>query len=136
MSLIFSILPIRMNDEKTLAELADASGIPARTIRFYISRGLVDGPAKAGRGAVYTGAHLERLEKIKALQAEGRHLAEIAPLLEGAPDAPPSYPSTVWWQHAIADDVVVWTRGEAGPWRLKQIREALDEMAVRLRRKE
>jgi DNA-binding transcriptional MerR regulator len=125
-----------MNEEKTLAELADATGIPARTIRFYISRGLLEGPAKAGRGAVYTGAHLERLEKIKALQAEGRHLSEIAPLMEGAPAEAPAYPSTPWWQHVLADDVVVWTRGDVSPWRQKQIREAVDELAVRLRRKE
>ena len=125
-----------MNEEKTLAELADATGIPARTIRFYISRGLLEGPSKAGRGAVYTGAHLERLEKIKALQAQGRHLSEIAPLMEGAPQQRPSYPSTAWWQHALGDDVVVWTRGDVSPWRQKQIREAVDEMAVHLRRKE
>lgn len=124
-----------MNEEKTLAELADAAGVPARTIRFYISRGLLDGPAKAGRGAVYTAAHLERLEKIKALQAQGRHLSEIAPLMAGTP-ARPAYHSTAWWQHAIADDVVVWTRGDASPWRQKQIRDVLDEIAVRLRRKE
>ncbi len=125
-----------MNQERTLAELADATGIPARTIRFYISRGLLHGPAKAGRGAIYTGAHLERLEKIKALQAQGRHLSEIAPLMEGAPNQRPSYPSAVWWQHAIAEDVVVWTRGDVSPWRQKQIRDAVDEMAIRLRRKE
>lgn len=104
-----------MNEEKTLAELADATGIAPRTIRFYSSRGLLDGPAKAGRGAVYTGAHLERLEKIKALQAQGRHLSEIAPLVAGAPAEAPAYPSAMWWQHTIAEDVVVWTRGDAGP---------------------
>jgi len=125
-----------MNEEKTLAELADATGIPARTIRFYISRGLLEGPAKAGRGAIYTGAHLERLEKIKALQAQGRHLSEIAPIVEGAPAEHTSYPSAMWWQHTIADDVLVWTRGDVSPWRQKQIRDAVDELAVRLRRKE
>ena len=66
-----------MEGERTLAELAEAAGIPARTIRFYIARGLLDGPLKAGRGAVYTAEHLARLEKIKTLQAEGRMLAEI-----------------------------------------------------------
>jgi DNA-binding transcriptional MerR regulator len=125
-----------MSDEITLAELADASGIPARTIRFYISRGLLDGPSKAGRGAVYTSQHLKRLEKIQALQAQGRHLSEIAPLLEGAGATQPRYPSEPWWQHTIADDVVVLTRGDASPWRQKQIRDVLDELAKRLRRKE
>jgi DNA-binding transcriptional MerR regulator len=124
-----------MSEERTLAELADASGIPARTIRFYISRGLLDGPSKAGRGAVYTSRHFERLETIKALQAQGRHLSEIAPLMEGAKAAPPHYPSEAWWRHAIADDVLVLTRGDVSPWRRNQIRNVLDEMAIRLRRK-
>ena len=74
-----------MRKSKTLAELSEESGIPARTIRFYIARGLLDGPVKAGRGAVYTAGHLARLEKIKALQAEGRMLAEIAHDLNGPP---------------------------------------------------
>ena len=125
-----------MNEEKTLAELADATGIPARTIRFYISRGLLAGPAKAGRGAVYTSGHLKRLEQIKVLQAQGRHLSEIGPLMEAPAAAAPAYESAAWWQHSIADDVVVWTRGDVSPWRQKQIRDAVDEMAVRLRREE
>ncbi len=125
-----------MTEKQTLAELADAAGIPARTIRFYISRGLLPGPAKAGRGAVYTSAHLKRLEQIKALQARGRHLSEIGPLMEASAAAAPHYESAAWWQHSIADDVVVWTRGDVSPWRQKQIRDAVDEMASRLRRKE
>ncbi len=125
-----------MDEEKTLSELAAETGIPARTIRFYISRGLLDGPSKAGRGAVYTHAHRERLEKIKALQAEGRHLSEIAPLMDCGDGERPSYPSAPWWQHTIADDVLVFTRGDISPWRQKQIRDAIDEMALRLRRKE
>lgn len=123
-----------MEEEKTLAELAEESGVPARTIRFYIARGLMSGPVKAGRGAVYTREHRERLEKIKGLQAKGRHLAEIAGMIEGTAAARPAYESAPWWQHTIAEDVVVWTRGDVSPWRQKQIREAMDEMAVRLRR--
>ena len=125
-----------MGEEKTLAELAEASGIPARTIRFYISRGLLEGPTKAGRGAVYTNSHLARLEKIKSLQSEGRLLSEIAPLMGPAAGERPEYPSSVWWQHAIADDVMVSTRADVSPWRQKQIRDAVDELARRLRRKE
>jgi DNA-binding transcriptional MerR regulator len=134
--LIIPYFGFRMNGEKTLAELADATGIPARTIRFYISRGLLEGPAKAGRGAFYTAAHVERLEKIKALQAEGRLLSEIAPLMDGAQAARPNYPSSAWWQHAIGDDVMIWTRAGVSPWRQKQIRDAVDELAARLRREE
>jgi len=124
----------RMPNGQTLAELSAASGIPARTIRFYIARGLLGGPVKAGRGAVYTEQHLERLEKIKALQAEGRMLADIAHDLAGGPPAQTA-PSP-WWQHVIQDDVMVWVRGDVSPWRMKQIRAAAGELAARLREPE
>ena len=116
----------------TLAELADASGLPARTIRFYIARGLVDGPVKAGRNAVYTGDHLKRLEKIKSLQAKGRMLSEIGDAVAGVSERVASAAPTPWWQHAISDDVVVWTRADSSPWRTKQVRAAIEEMARRL----
>ena len=121
-----------MADAKTLAELAELSGLPARTIRFYISRGLLEGPSKAGRGAVYRAAHLERLERIQQLQAEGRSLTEIAPLLAGTQATPSRQPGSLWWQHAIAEDVTVSTRADVSPWRMKLIREALDRLAIRL----
>jgi len=125
-----------MNNSKTLADISEESGIPARTIRFYIARGLLDGPVKAGRGAVYTTEHLARLEKIKKLQAEGRMLAEIAHDLDaGMPPAIAVQPSP-WWQHAIQDDVIVWVRGDLSPWRMKQIRAAVDDLAARLQEPE
>ena len=52
--------------------------MPERTIRFYISRGLVDPPLRGGRGAAYGVGHKARLEAIKKLQAKGMMLAEIA----------------------------------------------------------
>jgi DNA-binding transcriptional MerR regulator len=119
----------------TLAELAEQSGIPARTIRFYISRGLLEGPVKAGRSAAYTSGHLARLEKIKSMQAEGRMLSEIGPLLDSGSRQRSTVP-TAWWQHAIADDVVVWTRADVSPWRMKQVRAAVEEMEKRLRNTE
>jgi DNA-binding transcriptional MerR regulator len=118
-----------MNDRMTLAELADASDLAARTIRFYITRGLLDGPVKAGRAAAYTAEHLARLEKIKRLQAQGRMLSEIGRSLAGNAPEKSAAPPTAWWQHSIADDVVVWTRADASPWRTKQVREAIDELA-------
>jgi DNA-binding transcriptional MerR regulator len=124
-----------MSDQKTLADLADESGIPARTIRFYISRGLLEGPVKAGRGAVYTTQHLARLEKIKALQGERRTLSEIAPIV-GIPKPVRTSPPSAWWQHAIGDDILVWTRADVSPWRLKQLRSAIADLEARLQRNE
>jgi DNA-binding transcriptional MerR regulator len=121
-----------VKEELTLADLAESSGLPARTIRFYIARGLLDGPVKSGRAAAYTSEHLERLEKIKELQAKGRMLSEIGRSLTGTAQEKSAAPPTAWWQHAIADDVVIMTRADAGPWRTKQIRAAIEEFARNL----
>lgn len=121
-----------MSRSKTLAELSEESGLPSRTIRFYISRGLLGGPVKAGRGAAYTDEHLAQLAKIKRLQSEGRMLAEIAHELNGTP-APAAGPPSPWWQYAIQEDVMVLVRGDISPWRMNQVRAALDEFASRLR---
>jgi DNA-binding transcriptional MerR regulator len=123
-----------MNDWITLAELAEASATPARTIRFYISRGLLDGPSKAGRGAAYSTAHVARLEEIKTLQGEGRTLAEIAHRLSrGGDTLSPAATPEAWWRHVVCDDVIVMTRADASPWRTKQIRSAIEDLAARLK---
>ncbi|MGC9972046.1 MAG: MerR family transcriptional regulator [Bryobacteraceae bacterium] len=117
-----------MNEYLTLAELAEASGVPARTIRFYIARGLVDGPVKAGRGAAYTPEHVARLERVKSLQMEGRTLSEIGRIVGGVEAEQGAAAPTAWWQHAVADDVVVWTRADMSPWRTRQVRAAIGEL--------
>jgi DNA-binding transcriptional MerR regulator len=123
-----------MSESMTLAELADASGLPARTIRFYIARRVLNGPGKAGRGAVYGPEHLTRLEQIQRLQAAGRTIAQISRSLNGNPVEPhPQAPATAWWQHLVADDVMIWVRDGLSPWRTRQVREAISELAVRLR---
>jgi DNA-binding transcriptional MerR regulator len=116
----------------TLAEIAEESRLPARTIRFYIARGLLSGPLKGGRGAEYSAEHVAELDRIKKLQAEGRTLSEIAHLTGKASETPAAAAPTSWWQHAIADDVMVWVKAGAKPWRTKQVRAALDEFARRV----
>ena len=113
----------------TLADLADASGLPARTIRFYIARGILDGPVKAGRDAAYTSDHLARLAQIKSLQADGQTLSEIALRLGEAGAGHSTPQATPWWQHAVSGDVIVWTRADISPWRMKQVSRAIAELA-------
>lgn len=116
----------------SLGELADAAQAPARTIRFYIARGLLDGPVKGGRGAAYTEAHLARLEQIRKLQADGLTLSEIANRLEMGGRKRTASPASPWWQHSVAEDVMVWTRADLSPWRTKRVRAAIEEFAHRL----
>ena len=79
-----------MDDTRyTLFELEDATGVPARTIRYYIQRDLVGRPEGEKRGAFYTAAHVEQLLRIRRWSEEGLSLERIARLLS-AKDAPPT----------------------------------------------
>jgi len=58
------------DDDNTLTidELAAASRVPSRTIRFYQSRGALMAPEIRGRVAFYGKQHVERLKLIAQLQ--------------------------------------------------------------------
>ncbi len=120
----------------TLAELAEESGVPPRTIRYYIARGLLEGPLERGRKAAYGERHLERLRKIRELQEQGLPLAVIAHALDGK-DAAGSLPEPVVVEtYQVAPDVTVQVRAGCAPWRKKLIREALRDLARRLAQQE
>ena len=119
-------------DALTFAELAAKAGLPGRTIRFYIAKGLLSGPVKAGRGATYGKQHLETLRSIKASQAKGLTLSEVARRLSGESLGQELPSPTAWWNYTLAEDVTVSVRADVSPWRLKQIRRYLNEMAVGL----
>jgi DNA-binding transcriptional MerR regulator len=58
-----------MDESITLAELAEKSGVEARTIRSYIERGLLPSADSRGRGAAgYTQEHLTRLRLIQSIR--------------------------------------------------------------------
>jgi len=65
-------------------ELARRTGMTVRNIRAHQSRGLVPPPSVRGRTGYYGDEHLERIELIKQLQADGFNLEAIRRLLEGA----------------------------------------------------
>ncbi len=116
----------------SLEELAAEAGLPARTIRFYITRGLVPPPAGAGRGAAYRAEHLARLRAIRKLQAKGVMLADIARQLGGEKAEAGLAAPSAWWSYPVQEDVVVWVRADLSPWRTRQVRAALAEMTARL----
>jgi DNA-binding transcriptional MerR regulator len=61
----------------SLTELADLAAVTPRTVRYYISQGLLTGPGTAGPGAKYDDTDLARLRLIKRLQRGHQPLAEI-----------------------------------------------------------
>ena len=65
----------------TIQQLEEASGISRRTIRFYITRGLLRPPEGAKRGSYYVEEHLAVLKEIRRLVNEGYPLMQIKAIL-------------------------------------------------------
>lgn len=67
-------------NEYTIDDLAAASEVPSRTIRFYQSKGVLPRPELRGRVAYYGPAHVERLRLIASLQDRGLRIDAIREL--------------------------------------------------------
>lgn len=95
-----------MDDERVfdLDELATLTGIPLRTIRFYIQEGLVPRPSGKGRGSHYDRSHLEALLAVRRWQADGLSLGRMRQLLsqDAVAAAPARGTGTVEvWSHLV-----------------------------------
>ncbi|MDW3178638.1 MAG: MerR family DNA-binding protein [Acidimicrobiia bacterium] len=66
-----------------VSDLAEASGLPIRAVRFYERRGLLpDAPRNVEGVRVYGEATLDRLGFIRSAQTAGLTLAEIASVID------------------------------------------------------
>lgn len=114
----------------SLAELAQRSGLPMRTLRFYIAQGLLPGPDKAGRYASYGPRHFARLDEIRRLSQQGLTLAEIARRSGAAATFPPESRTVAVYE--VAAGVSVLVRDGLSPWRLREVHRAIASMAAGL----
>lgn len=71
---------------RTIHELAEASGLTVRTVRFYATKGLLPPPTLRGRVGCYDEAHLARLRLIADLQGAGFTLSAIERFVARMPD--------------------------------------------------
>lgn len=65
----------------TVDDLAQRTDLTPRTIRSYQTQGLLPSPERHGRVAYYDDSHVERLEEIAELKADGVSLAGIQDVL-------------------------------------------------------
>jgi hypothetical protein len=72
------------------------------------------------------------LQEIRELQSQGLTLMEIARRLSGGTRAAAGLEPAAWWLYPVAPDVTVSVRGDVSPWRLKQIRKYVAQMAAGL----
>ena len=70
----------------SLSELSRIADATPRTVRYYISQGLLPAPGSAGPGPKYSDADVARLRLIKRLQRKHLPLAEIRTQLAGLDD--------------------------------------------------
>lgn len=133
-----------MNKTFSLAKLAAVTKVSERTIRYYISRGLLPPPVVRGRKAFYSEQHAELISKIKRLQLQGLTLSEIAAHLAAIEDkenikkeeinatkeevAESNIITTssvedfsIWYVYKIGDDINVHIKAGVSPWRIKKI---------------
>lgn len=71
----------------TIEDLTAQAGVTVRTVRYYISEGLLPPPHGAGPGTRYTPAHLDRLLLIGALKDAYWPLKEIRRRIAAMSDA-------------------------------------------------
>lgn len=73
--------------EYRIEELARIGHVAVDTVRFYQGRGLLPPPRREGRVTWYGDSHLDRLQRIRALQQRGFTLATIQRFLDGELEA-------------------------------------------------
>jgi DNA-binding transcriptional MerR regulator len=114
----------------SIQDLADLGDVSRRTVRYYVQEGLIPAPLGVGRGRHYGQPHLDRLLKVKALQAAGRTLDDIKATLGGttvqraAHRMTPAPERSVWRRLQLAPGVELHVAGDVtlpGPGRLHEL---------------
>jgi len=70
-----------MSDKFTIEDLEKHSGLSIRTLHYYMQIGLLPGPEKSGKYAIYSQEHLDRLDLILILKEMHLPLKEIRVIL-------------------------------------------------------
>lgn len=68
----------------SLQDVSTLTGLPVRTIRYYIQKSLANKPEGAKKTATYSQLHLEQLMTVKRLSESGLSLAAIAKVMNGS----------------------------------------------------
>jgi DNA-binding transcriptional MerR regulator len=109
----------------TIDELCRVTGYSRRTIRYYVSEGLLEPPAGRGRGGFYYDSHLKRLQQIRALQDKGLRISEIQKMSpEVQATVRPVAPRETWLRLPVCPGLEIHVRDDLEAARRKEI-EAL-----------
>lgn len=123
----------------SIDELAGLVGVTPRTVRYYISEGLVDRPEGEKRGAYYVERHLDQLLQARQWSESGLSLDRIRDLRAGAADDPPPRrvkPGTVevWSRVTLADGLEIQIEPGRADLSPEQLRALVLEITAAYRR--
>jgi DNA-binding transcriptional MerR regulator len=114
----------------TRDELVEATGVSARTIRFYVEKGLAPPAHGRGKSAYYTSEHVEILTKIRELRARNLSTEEIRQELEKASGPPAQEPAGETWSRvALHPDLEIHTR-EGAPEHIRVLSKQIQRLAA------
>ena len=108
-----------------MAELTDATGLPERTVRYYIEQGLVPPALGRGRSRYYTPRHLEELTLVATMRDQRLSVEEIRERLRSVPPTAPS---------SVLDAADVWRRVPLHPALELHVRDGAPEGILALAR--
>jgi len=74
------------DEELTLKELVEESGVSERTVRYYMANGIIPPAPRSGPGVRYPRGHLTRLRLVRRWQEENLPLEQIRKLLADLTD--------------------------------------------------
>ncbi|MEN9417558.1 MAG: hypothetical protein RI988_1178 [Pseudomonadota bacterium] len=131
--------PADIEDRFSIHELATLSGLSTRTVRYYITEGLVDRPHGAKRGAWYAQRHLQQLLLIRRWTEAGLSLERVRELQAGAPEDAPmrtTRPGTVevWSRVTLADGLELHVEPGRAGLTPEQVRALLRDLTQAYRR--
>jgi DNA-binding transcriptional MerR regulator len=107
----------------TVDQLAERSGVPVRTVRYYQTEGLLPLPERIGREARYTVRHLNHLLAIGEFRRRGFGLTAIAELMKGG------FASPEGWLGLEASLTRPWTEDRPVLLTEPELRERLGDKA-------
>jgi len=119
----------------SIDELSTLAGVTPRTVRYYITEGLVTRPQGEKRGAHYLRRHLEQLLLIRRWTNAGLSLERVRELIAGAPEDPaprraPPGSIEVWSRVTVADGLEVNIEPGHADLTPEQVRSLIHQIAT------
>jgi DNA-binding transcriptional MerR regulator len=111
----------------SMHDLVESSGLSERTIRYYITQGLIAPALGRGRARYFTPDHLEQLERAATLRAQRHSIEEIRDRL--ASQAVPHPATSQRWERAPLHATLELHLREDAPQAVRELARRIVELS-------